>query len=51
MLQPKVMTPEAGKGGRTVMVGATGGVVSTTKARVACALSWPKSFTWLTRKV
>ena len=51
MAQPKVMMPEAGNGGRAVMAGATGGVVSTTNARVACALGWPKGVIWLTRKV
>ena len=51
MVQPKVMMPEAGNGGRAVIVGATGGVVSTTNARVACAPGCPKGVIWLTRKV
>ena len=51
MAHPKVMMPEAGNGGLTVMVGAAGGVVSTTNACVACAPGWPKGVSWLTRKV
>ncbi len=49
--QPKVIMPDAGNGGRAVIAGATGGIVSTTNARVACALGWPKGVVWLTRKV
>ena len=51
MPQPKVMTPEAGNGGRTVIAGAAGGWVSTLNERVAASLGTPNAFTWITAKV